>query len=53
MQIGEVLPLLEQYKALFNHRVEFREVLALMYEDILEFHKGALRYFSGRSMFFI
>jgi hypothetical protein len=47
-QIGEHMPLLEQYKALFGANPHMGRVLALMYADILRFHKGAMRFFTGR-----
>jgi hypothetical protein len=49
-QIGDVLPLLEKYQALFRCNSEMKKILALMYLDILEFHKRAIRFFSGRGM---
>ena len=48
-QIGESLPLLSQYQALFQRNPSMRKVLALIYNDILEFHKKALKYFRQRS----
>ena len=42
------MTLLKQYEPLFAHNPELRNVLALIYYDILEFNKGALRFFSGR-----
>ena len=47
-QIGEHMPLLEQYKALFGANPHMGRVLALMYADILRFHKGAMRFFKGK-----
>jgi hypothetical protein len=47
-QIGEEIPLLEQYKAIFDYSPYMRKVLGLIYFDILEFHKRAIRFFSGR-----
>ena len=48
-QIGESLPLLSQYQALFQRNPSMRKVLALIYNDILEFHKKALKDFRQRS----
>jgi len=48
-QIGESLPLLSQYQALVQRNPIMRKVLALIYSDILEFHKKALKYFRQRS----
>ena len=50
-QIGESLPLLSQYQALFQRNPSMRKVLVLIYNDILEFHKKALKYFRQRSKF--
>lgn len=44
-RIGEILPLLSQYEELFRRRPHMGRVLSLMYEDILKFHRIALRYF--------
>ncbi|OQV01238.1 NACHT domain-containing protein [Cladophialophora immunda] len=43
-QIGEALPLLEQYLSLFQQHPEMQRVLAMIYKDILEFHQPALRF---------
>ncbi|KIX96919.1 uncharacterized protein Z520_07033 [Fonsecaea multimorphosa CBS 102226] len=43
-QIGEALPLLEQYASLFQKHKEMEEVLGLMYKDILEFHLPAIHF---------
>jgi hypothetical protein len=48
-QIGESLPLLSQYQAFFQRNPNMRKVLALIYNDVLEFHKKALKYFRQRS----
>jgi hypothetical protein len=48
-QIGEQIPLLQQYQALFDHSPHMQTVLEMIYSDILEFHKRALRTFSGPS----
>lgn len=48
-QIGESLPLLSKYQALCQSNQSMEEALALIYKDILEFHKKALRYFRHRS----
>lgn len=44
-QIGEALPLLQQYESLFTQHTEMRKILVLMYKDILEFHIQAIRFF--------
>jgi hypothetical protein len=43
------MPLLEQYKSLFGLKPHMKRVLALIYTDILEFHKRAVRMFRGKS----
>jgi hypothetical protein len=47
-QIGEQLPLLQEYEALFHHNPHMLQALELMYIDILNFHQDALRFFSGK-----
>ncbi|PVI07637.1 C2H2 domain-containing protein [Periconia macrospinosa] len=47
-QIGEQLPLLQEYEALFWDNPYMVEVLELMYMDILDFHQHALKFFSGK-----
>ncbi|KAL4886207.1 hypothetical protein BJY04DRAFT_213739 [Aspergillus karnatakaensis] len=46
--IGLNLPQLEQYQSLFHANEHMRTVLHLMYGDILEFHREALRLFKQR-----
>jgi hypothetical protein len=46
-QIGEQIPLLQQYQDLFDHSPHMQRVLEMIYSDILEFHRRALRVFSG------
>jgi len=43
------MPLLEQYRTLFGEKPHMRRVLALIYHDILKFHKKAIRMFRGKS----
>ncbi|KAF2680197.1 C2H2 domain-containing protein [Lentithecium fluviatile CBS 122367] len=47
-QIGEQLPLLQEYEDLFHHSPHMIQALVLMYIDILEFHQNAIRFFSGK-----
>jgi hypothetical protein len=47
-QIGEHLPLLQEYEALFHHSPHMIQSLELMYIDILQFHQDAMRFFSGK-----
>jgi hypothetical protein len=44
-QIGENIPPLMQYNALFVNNSNMRKVLELYYGDILEFHRRALTFF--------
>ena len=53
-EIGNNLPLLSQYQDLseharVSHNPHFQRALILIYTDILEFHKKALKYFQQRS----
>lgn len=41
------MPLLKQYQSLFASSPQLHEALKLMFVDILEFHRLALRFFSG------
>ncbi|KAL9111362.1 MAG: hypothetical protein Q9227_004239 [Pyrenula ochraceoflavens] len=45
-QIGENMPLLERYRDLFKDNPHVQRALAAIYDDILEFHRKALRLFS-------
>lgn len=45
-KLGEAFPMLKQYKDLFGKHPEFEKILRLLYKDILEFHKKALRFFT-------
>ncbi|TEY63394.1 hypothetical protein BOTCAL_0155g00160 [Botryotinia calthae] len=45
-QLVENIPLLEQYGDLFKGNSYMVNVLALIYEDMLDFHRAALRVFS-------
>ncbi|KAI1772544.1 hypothetical protein F4818DRAFT_426298 [Hypoxylon cercidicola] len=44
-KLGESFPLLLQYERLFREDANMLRVLTIMYKDILEFHRQALRYF--------
>ena len=48
LEIGENIPQFTQYQNLFGSNVYMQIALAHIYEDILEFHKEALRYFRQR-----
>ena len=48
-QIGESIPQFEQYRALFGRSSDMQKVLGLVYTDILEFHRRALKFFKRRS----
>lgn len=42
------MPLLKQYQSLFASSPHLHDALKLMFVDILEFHRLALRFFSGK-----
>jgi hypothetical protein len=48
-QLAENIPLLGQYQHLFNSDPRMVGVLAIIYEDIIEFHQVALRVFKQSS----
>jgi hypothetical protein len=48
-QLAQNIPLLEQYKTLLDDSPHMRSALSTMYEDILEFHLCALRWFTRPS----
>ncbi|KAF2114940.1 C2H2 domain-containing protein [Lophiotrema nucula] len=48
-QIGETLPLLKEYESLFGSSAAMLNALELIYIDILEFHRHALRFFKGKT----
>ena len=50
-EISENLPQLLEYSELFKRHAHMRKVLELMYGDILEFHRRALKFFSRPSEF--
>ncbi|VBB81748.1 Putative protein of unknown function [Podospora comata] len=43
--LGEELPLVQQYEAIFSKDSDMKRVLAYLYKDVLEFHHRALKYF--------
>jgi hypothetical protein len=49
-EIAENIPQFELYAALFNRDLHMRRVLEMIYEDILEFHRRALKFFRLGSM---
>lgn len=48
-RIGEHIYLLKQYELYFRQRPDMCNPLMLLYEDILEFHSKALKFFEKRS----
>ncbi|KAE8449591.1 hypothetical protein EG329_007921 [Mollisiaceae sp. DMI_Dod_QoI] len=44
-QLAENIPLFGDYQAIFGSNVQMHSILAVVYEDILEFHQIALRFF--------
>lgn len=53
LEIGDNLPQLSQFQTLFADNTHMQLALAHIFQDILEFHKEALRYFRERSKSFI
>lgn len=47
-EIGESMPQVLQYQQLFYESPHMRTILVLIYQDLLEFHKEALRYFRSK-----
>lgn len=47
------MPLLAQYKFLFEDNPHMQAVLVHIYEDILSFHTRALCFFSGKGMYYL
>jgi hypothetical protein len=47
-QIGEHIPLLKQYEAVFQNSSYMQKVLNLIYDDIMEFHQHAVRFFADK-----
>ena len=50
-EISENLPQLMEYGELFKQHSHMRNLLEMIYGDILEFHKRALKFFSRPSEF--
>lgn len=48
-EISENIPQLSEYGELFKRHAHMRKVLELMYGDILEFHRRALKFFNRPS----
>lgn len=49
LEISENIPQFTQYQNLFRSNFYIQIALAHIYEDILKFHKEALRYFRQRN----
>ena len=49
LSIGESIPHLAQYEELYGLNSYMRSALAVIYEDILEFHLEAVKLFKQRS----
>lgn len=47
-QIGEALPRFDRLQKTFEDNPDFQNVLALVYADILEFHRRAYKFFRRR-----
>ena len=50
-EIGELLPEFKEVVQLFNHNLQLKDVLALFFQDILDFYLVALKFFSKPSEF--
>ena len=46
--IGEAMPRFDRLSTAFKDDVEFQQVMGLFYEDILEFHRRAYKFFRQR-----
>ena len=46
--IGEAMPRFDRLSAAFKDDGEFQQVMGLFYEDILEFHRRAYKFFRQR-----
>ncbi|KAK8044966.1 hypothetical protein PG993_004990 [Apiospora rasikravindrae] len=44
-KLGESIPMVLQFEQLFREDANMRRVLSIMWKDILEFHRQALKYF--------
>ncbi|KAI2464722.1 hypothetical protein F4781DRAFT_411946 [Annulohypoxylon bovei var. microspora] len=47
-EIGEQIPLFRGYEELFSSNAHMKSMLVLIYRDILEFHREAIKYFKQR-----
>lgn len=45
------MPLFTQYQELFESNPRMRDVLVVNFQDILEFHSEALKFFRGKSKY--
>lgn len=50
-QIGEHMPLLQQYQSLFHASPHMQKVLCMMFDDIVDFHTEAVRFFAKNGEF--
>jgi len=48
LQVAEVIPQIDRLESAFKDDVRFQMVLALVYADILEFHRRAYKFFRRR-----
>ena len=46
--IGEAMPRFDRLSAAFREDLEFQQVMGYFYEDILEFHRRAYKFFRRR-----
>ena len=49
-EIGEHMPLLEQYEPYIKSNPYLQEIVSLIYSDILTFHRKAMKHFRQRGI---
>lgn len=49
-EIGDHMPLLAQYESLVAENTYLREIIGMIYTDIMNFHRKAIRHFRQRGM---
>ncbi|KAF2492844.1 ankyrin [Lophium mytilinum] len=48
-EIGDHIPLLEQYESLIHNSLYLQDIVGLIYKDILNFHRKAMKHFRQRA----
>ena len=49
-KIAEALPRFERFEKVFSQNIEFQNVMATVYAEILEFHRLAYKFFRRRGL---